>query len=332
LANQTPIHGFDLPIVGADSDAWGGFLNDNWSALDTLLAVDITATFLPVAGGTMVGQITLAGGGSGLEAATVDQVDAVQVNVGIVAGDLATHEADVANPHVVTAAQLSVLPLAGGTMTGQIELPGGGSGLEAATVGELDTGLALKAPTASPAFTGNPTAPTPSAGDNDTSVATTEFVKDAIGDIEVLVTKTADETVNNSTLLQDDNDLVFAMAANTTYVVNTVLLLNAAGDNTPDWKFGWTVPAGCTMLWQSEGSSAWGAGTSVTVGMELLTESQIDTAGSDVADHGAAHRAIVRNGANAGNLQLQWAQNTADASDSKVLKHSHMTVRNLGAT
>ena len=36
------------------------------------------------------------------------------------------------------------------------------------------------APIASPAFTGNPTAPTPSAGDNDTSIATTAFVQTAI--------------------------------------------------------------------------------------------------------------------------------------------------------
>jgi hypothetical protein len=33
-----------------------------------------------------------------------------------------------------------------------------------------------RAPLASPAFTGNPTAPTPSPGDNDTSIATTAFV------------------------------------------------------------------------------------------------------------------------------------------------------------
>lgn len=37
--------------------------------------------------------------------------------------------------------------------------------------------LALRAPLASPAFTGNPTAPTPSANDNDTSIATTAYVQ-----------------------------------------------------------------------------------------------------------------------------------------------------------
>lgn len=39
----------------------------------------------------------------------------------------------------------------------------------------------LKAPLASPALTGNPTAPTPTAGDNDTSIATTAFVQNAVG-------------------------------------------------------------------------------------------------------------------------------------------------------
>lgn len=41
----------------------------------------------------------------------------------------------------------------------------------------VDTALAEKAPSASPAFTGTPTAPTPTAGDNSTKLATTAFVK-----------------------------------------------------------------------------------------------------------------------------------------------------------
>jgi len=40
-----------------------------------------------------------------------------------------------------------------------------------------NSALAAKADLASPAFTGNPTAPTPTAGDNDTSIATTAFVQ-----------------------------------------------------------------------------------------------------------------------------------------------------------
>lgn len=44
----------------------------------------------------------------------------------------------------------------------------------------VDTALALKAPLASPALTGTPTAPTQSSGDDSTALATTEYVDDAV--------------------------------------------------------------------------------------------------------------------------------------------------------
>lgn len=44
----------------------------------------------------------------------------------------------------------------------------------------LSTQLAAKAPLASPTFTGDPKAPTPTTGDNDTSIATTAFVQTAV--------------------------------------------------------------------------------------------------------------------------------------------------------
>jgi hypothetical protein len=48
------------------------------------------------------------------------------------------------------------------------------------TVVNLVSDLATKAPLASPVFTGDPTAPTPATGDNDTSIATTAFVQTAV--------------------------------------------------------------------------------------------------------------------------------------------------------
>lgn len=47
-------------------------------------------------------------------------------------------------------------------------------------LGKLQAQLGLKAPLDSPAFTGNPTAPTAAADDNDTSIATTAFVRAAM--------------------------------------------------------------------------------------------------------------------------------------------------------
>jgi len=51
------------------------------------------------------------------------------------------------------------------------------------TLTQINATLTSYAPKASPAFTGNPTAPTPAPGDSDTSVATTAFVAAAISGI-----------------------------------------------------------------------------------------------------------------------------------------------------
>jgi hypothetical protein len=58
---------------------------------------------------------------------------------------------------------------------------GGTDPLTPADIGAASTAdLALKADLADPVFTGNPTAPTPTTGDDSTSIATTAFVQDAI--------------------------------------------------------------------------------------------------------------------------------------------------------
>lgn len=54
---------------------------------------------------------------------------------------------------------------------------------DAATKGYTDSALLLKADLVSPTFTGTPTAPTPSASDNSTKIATTEFVIDVLESI-----------------------------------------------------------------------------------------------------------------------------------------------------
>jgi hypothetical protein len=51
----------------------------------------------------------------------------------------------------------------------------GRSGAVTMTIGDITS--VGGAPIASPAFSGNPTAPTPAPGDNDTSIATTAFVQ-----------------------------------------------------------------------------------------------------------------------------------------------------------
>jgi hypothetical protein len=80
------------------------------------------------------------------------------------------------------AAEALLAPLASPALTGNPTAPTqtqGNNSTRIATTAYVDTGLALKAPLASPALTGTPTAPTQAAGDASTKIATTAYVDNA---------------------------------------------------------------------------------------------------------------------------------------------------------
>jgi hypothetical protein len=78
------------------------------------------------------------------------------------------------------------------------------------TVEDLKTALALKAPLASPALTGNPTAPTQSPGDNSTKLATTAYA-DAIASGGI-----ADNSITDAKLRDSSALSVIGRSANST--------------------------------------------------------------------------------------------------------------------
>ena len=151
----TPNLGLFKPNYDMDDGAWGGHLNTNADTLDSAIhALQTTlagGVFLPIAGGTMTGAVTLAGISTAPTAAP---------------GTSTTQLANTAFVAALVAAQGGVTSF--NTRAGVVTL----------TLGDV-TGVG-GAPLASPALTGNPTAPTPAPGDADTSVATTAFVAAAI--------------------------------------------------------------------------------------------------------------------------------------------------------
>jgi hypothetical protein len=128
--------------------------------------------------------------------------------------------------------------------------------------------------------------------------------------------KTADESRESTTTLADDTHLVFAAEANAVYTMYGWIKYFA--NNTPDIKMQFTVPTGCLGEW------AWlmpGAGTAAatTNGYSIRTESNdvnvVRTGfGTSNSDHNTPVSGIFRMSSTAGNIALQWAQNTSDAS------------------
>lgn len=139
------------------------------------------------------------------------------------------------------------------------------------------------------------------------------------------VVKSSDETVNNSSTYQSDDALTISLEASSTYYIEVVAFYST--NDTADFKFRqsysgsvssvyftneFNVPAGDTMLRER---------TYTTIGQEGSTGTA-----SGGGTHGMARMVIALNTSTSGTWAFQWAQQTADASDTKVLQGSHIKV------
>ena len=147
-------------------------------------------------------------------------------------------------------------------------------------------------------------------------------------DVSRCIIKTADETVNNSNTLQNDDHLAMSLESNAVYFFE--LFCRWVGTaTTHDAKVGWTVPTGTTMEWggvygtTNNQSTYIGspAGVSATPNQPLGAAS-VDPIGSLNGSFGASWGGYIFVSSTAGTLQLQWAQNTAVASNLTLKQYS----------
>ena len=145
----------------------------------------------------------------------------------------------------------------------------------------------------------------------------------------------SEQTVNNTATLTTLTDFTYALVANATYVAEFVLIYLSG--TTPDVKFKWDISSvsGCTIEWGQTGASAINAaapsgGGAITTYHSMHDPTQtMALAGQGT---GAANKVVVpvfatiHNSSTAGSLNLQWAQNTANASDTKLLVGSYMKI------
>lgn len=124
--------------------------------------------------------------------------------------------------------------------------------------------------------------------------------------------KTSDQTVNNSETLVDITDLLFSVEANSKYLIDFNLINNS--NTTAFIKYGWSYPAGATMKWGAFETSA--------ISDSVVIETY------DTEDFAYLEYAFLQT-TNAGTMQLKFAQNTADVSDTKVITGSVLVIHKL---
>lgn len=143
------------------------------------------------------------------------------------------------------------------------------------------------------------------------------------GSLSRIVRKTSDETVSGTTTLQADDDLTFSVTTSAVVVISGHILFNS--NSTANFKHRFSGPTGAAGSFGvgaprlRTGGDVGGTGF-YALGATLLS-------GGHSADASQAVHGVVRNGANPGSVTLEWAQDTSDASDTKVLTDSYLLVQ-----
>lgn len=136
----------------------------------------------------------------------------------------------------------------------------------------------------------------------------------------ILVIKATDETVNNSTVLQNDDHLVFAVEANSIYIIE--MALTTLSDTTaPDIDFIFAKPAGGIIRSLQAFVTPPGYHSLGRADTEL---SSISAASTPTYVY---FKLVYWGGENAGNIQFQWAQHVATVEDTKILENSFLVAK-----
>jgi hypothetical protein len=138
------------------------------------------------------------------------------------------------------------------------------------------------------------------------------------------VKQSATNRVNNT--LADDDELVGIALAAGTYHIRAVLLFNNGGSATPDIKTQWAFSG----TWNNPNRICTGPATTNTGNWDAITPMKYGGAASNVsvvygvassaAWSTASEETLLAEVTIAGNLSLQWAQNTTDAVNATILR------------
>lgn len=150
---------------------------------------------------------------------------------------------------------------------------------------------------------------------------------------QIIVRRSSDSAAKTNNTLANDDTLKLSVAANEVWFFEAFLIESAA-NATMDFKVGWSVPAGTTMLWGTIGN-----GTQITGGYmgiaaggtptPMITESGTVSYGSQNGITGHPALGIIAVGGTAGVVNLQWAQDTTDAGNLVLKANAYIRATRL---
>lgn len=142
--------------------------------------------------------------------------------------------------------------------------------------------------------------------------------------------KTADQSQVSNTVLANDNDLTFPIAANEEWCG---FICVAFGTNPPahGLKSALNAPSGAVIQFDAnivtDSPGVTMAGSTTTIGAAIT----MSTSQLGLSNKGAlTYRFWVLNGGTPGNVTLQWAQNTSTTSPATFPKGSFMQITRVG--
>ena len=144
------------------------------------------------------------------------------------------------------------------------------------------------------------------------------------------VVKTTSQNVTSSTTLVDDDELALPVVSGGTYEGRLVLYYVA--DTAGDLDYAWEVPSssagrrGLLGPDPTAGAAADLAAMQSRVSGLFTTEF---TLGGGGAFHRTAVETFILDAGGDGEIRLQWAQGTSNATASTVLQYSHLLMRRL---
>lgn len=146
--------------------------------------------------------------------------------------------------------------------------------------------------------------------------------------LPIFAVKAVTEPLASSIAMQNDDELLAAVAANATYDVTLKLLYDCA--TAADIVIGWSGPAGATMNWATIGAhigvTSSGTVTDLSMQSRLITEVQ-DLGGGASTGTVAWVTGTLLTAGTAGNLNFRWSQRVSNATATNVRAGSSLWLR-----